>query len=183
MRWRVSAGYFVAVIYLILAAPTLNSILWGGIVSAIGLAIRGAASGYLRKYETLATTGPYARTRNPLYFGSSFLAAGFAIAGRSWWAGSIVVLYFAIFYAAVMRNEENDLRARFGKMFDQYAAQVPLFLPRLSNGAVQIPKNHGTDGFSWRQYGLNREYKALLGTLGGLGILLLRMWLRMRLGP
>ena len=183
MRWRVRAGYFVAVVFLILAAPTPHSILWGGIVAAIGLAIRGAAAGYLRKYAELATTGPYAHTRNPLYLGSAFLAGGFAVAGHSWWAGAIIVLYFAIFYAAVMRNEENDLRARFGEVFDQYAAEVPLFFPRIAAGTAQaLPEGRRTEGFCWPQYRRNREYKALLGALGGLGILWLRMWLRMRLG-
>ena len=142
MRWRVRVGYPVAVIFWLLAAPTPGSILLGAIVAAIGLFIRGAASGYLRKYEELCTTGPYARTRNPLYFGSAILAAGFVVAGRSWWGGAIVAIYFALFYYAVMRNEESDLRARYGAAFNEYAARVPLFFPRLSNwppGARECP--------------------------------------------
>ncbi|MGH9689932.1 MAG: methyltransferase family protein [Candidatus Acidiferrales bacterium] len=184
MRCRVRAGYFVAVIYWILAAPTPRSILWGGVIAAVGLLVRAAASGHLRKYEELATTGPYGRTRNPLYFGSAFLAAGFIVAGHSWWAGVAVVVYFAVFYTAVMRNEENDLRARYGAAFDAYASRVPLFFPRL---ATRIPQE-STMGdqppkeFSWAQYRRNREYKALVGTLAALGIVWLRMWLRMRFG-
>ena len=129
MRWRVRTGYPVAVVYLALANPQPRSILIGAVVVAIGLLIRGASSGYLRKDGELATSGPYALTRNPLYLGSAFLAAGFAIAGGSWWAGLLVVAYFAIFYYAVMRNEEQDLRRRFGAAFDEYAARVPLFFP------------------------------------------------------
>ena len=91
MRWRVRTGYPVAVVYLVLADPKPRGILIGAVVAAIGLLIRGASSGHLRKDRELATSGPYAHTRNPLYLGSAFLAAGFAIAGGSWWAGLLVV--------------------------------------------------------------------------------------------
>ena len=178
MRWRVRVGYPVAVIYLLLAAPTLASILVGGVIAFVGLIIRGAASGHLRKYEELVTSGPYARTRNPLYFGSAFLAAGFALAGHSWWAAGIVIGYFALFYSAVMRNEERDLRARYGAAFDEYAAHVPLFFPRITTAREVASRK----AFSWPQYRRNREYQALLGTILGLGVVCLRMWIRRRFG-
>ena len=189
MRWRVRVGYPVAVGFWLLAAPSPRSIAIGAAISAIGLFIRAAASGYLRKYEELATTGPYARTRNPLYFGSAILAAGFCVAGHSWIAGTLVALYFGLFYYAVMRNEESDLRVRYGSAFDAYAARVPLFFPRIfvsersttpavSAAAVSAPAKN----FSWPQYRRNREYQALIGTLAGIAILWLRMWLRTRFG-
>jgi hypothetical protein len=184
MRWRVRAGYPVGIIYWLLAAPTPRSILIGGIVAACGLLIRGASSGHLRKDQALATTGPYARTRNPLYLGSAFLAAGFAVAGRSWWAGLLVAAYFAVFYYAVMHNEEEDLRKRFGAAFDEYAARVPLFFPRLAGKGGQAPSAAALPAreFSWAQYRRNREYQAFVGTIAGLGILWLRMWIHARLG-
>ncbi len=182
MRWRVRTGYPVAVIYLVLANPKLRWILIGAVVAAIGLLIRGASSGHLRKDRELATSGPYACTRNPLYLGSAFLAAGFAIAGGSWWAGLLVVTYFGIFYYAVMRNEEQDLHRRFGAAFDAYAARVPLFFPWFvaANGASSDGET--SQQFSWAQYRRNREYKALIGTIAGVGVLFLRMWIRRRFG-
>ena len=189
MRWRVRVGYPVAVIYWLLAAPTPVSILAGAMVAAVGLVIRGAASGHLRKYEELCTTGPYARTRNPLYLGSALLAAGFMVAGRSWWGGALVGVYFAAFYYAVMRNEESDLRARYGQAFEEYAARVPLFFPgvrgftlRPAANATATPAARRVTAFSWGQYKRNREYQAFIGTLAGIGVVWLRMWLRARLG-
>jgi protein-S-isoprenylcysteine O-methyltransferase Ste14 len=183
VRWRVRLGYPLALVFWLLATSTPRSILVGGIVAAFGLFIRGAAAGYLRKDQDLATTGPYAYMRNPLYLGSAFLAAGFVVAGRSWWAGALVAAYFAIFYYAVMRNEEEDLRARFGAAFDQYAARVPLFFPSWVSSRVNA-KNAGNRGekFSWAQYRRNHEYRALLGAMAGLAALGLRLWLRLRLG-
>jgi protein-S-isoprenylcysteine O-methyltransferase Ste14 len=183
MRWRVRIGYPVAVLYWLLADPTRHWIAIGASVAALGLLVRAIASGHLRKDRELAVTGPYARTRNPLYLGSAFLAAGFAIAGHSWWAGGLIIIYFAVFYYAVMRNEEEDLRLRFGMAFDQYAARVPLFLPKFFGAGYSLaPGAPEEPAFSWPQYRRNREYRALLGTIGGLAIVWLRMWLRQRYG-
>lgn len=182
-RWRVRLGYPIALIYWLLAVPDSDSILFGALIAAFGLLIRTMASGHLRKDEALATSGPYAYTRNPLYLGSAFLAAGFIVAGRSWVAGGIVAVYFAIFYYAVMRSEERDVRERFGAAFDEYARRVPLFFPRLTRaesalqGEAQPPSV-----FSWAQYARNREYQALLGTIAGLAAIWLRMWFRALFG-
>ena len=184
MRWRVRAGYLVGVLYWLLARPTPHSIVYGAILAGLGLLIRGIASGHLRKDRELAVTGPYACTRNPLYLGSALLAAGFIVAGHSWIAGLLVAAYFGIFYYAVMRNEEEDLRARFGAAFEQYAARVPLFFPRAPQGPVEATNSasESNGNFSMAQYLRNREYKALIGTAVGLGIMWLRMWLRARTG-
>jgi protein-S-isoprenylcysteine O-methyltransferase Ste14 len=184
MRWRVRTGYPVGVVYWLLAAPTPCSILICAAISAVGLFIRGAAAGHLRKDQTLATTGPYARTRNPLYFGSAFIAAGFAVAGRSWWAAALVAAYFAIFYSAVMRNEADDLRKRFGAAFDDYAARVPLFFPRIAveRGPAPSAELQPEQRFSWALYQTNRESRALIGTIAGLALLCVRMWLRAKFG-
>jgi protein-S-isoprenylcysteine O-methyltransferase Ste14 len=182
-RWRVRAGYPVAVVYLLLAAPQRRWIVIGGIIAAFGLIIRAGASGHLRKDQELATTGPYARTRNPLYLGSSLLAAGFAIAGHSWWAGFVVLSYFTVFYYAVIRCEEEDLRKLFGLAFEEYAARVPLFFPAFGDTEGESSsRSPDSSGFSWMQYGRNREYQALIGTLAGIGIVWLRMWIRTRFG-
>jgi protein-S-isoprenylcysteine O-methyltransferase Ste14 len=183
MRWRVRAGYPVAVAYWLLASPTPHSILYGSIVAALGLIVRSLASGHLRKDRELATSGPYACTRNPLYLGSALLAAGFIMAGHSWGAGSLVAAYFSVFYYAVMRNEEEDLRARFGTTFDEYSTHVPLFFPRAPAGeTTETSGSHSNAKFSWRQYLTNREYKASIGAIAGMGVVCLRMWVRARWG-
>ena len=179
MRWRVRVGYPVAILYLFLAFPTLRSIAWGAALAGVGLLIRAAAAGHLRKDRELAITGPYARTRNPLYLGSAFLALGFAVAGHSWWAGGLVMVYFGVFYYAVIKNEEADLHIRFGPIFGAYAQSVPLFFPSFWGKTYAAPSLPG-QLFSWDQYLRNREYRALIGTIGALGVLFLRMWVTRR---
>jgi protein-S-isoprenylcysteine O-methyltransferase Ste14 len=182
MRWRVRIGYPVAVLYWLLATPTRPWIAIGAAVAALGLLVRAAASGELRKNQELATSGIYSRTRNPLYLGSAILAVGFIIAGHSLWAGLLVALYFSVFYYAVMRNEEDDLRAKFGVAFQQYSSSVPLFFPSLFSAGKRPAEGEHQKTFSWQQFRRNREYKALVGTIGALAIVWLRMWLRGRYG-
>lgn len=161
-RWRVRLGYLLAILALWLARPTLRSIVLGAPVGLVGLAIRAYAAGYLHKQEVLTVTGPYARTRNPLYFGSSILTAGAALAMNSWWVAGLLFVYFALVYSMVMRREEMELRKQHPERFDEYAKEVPLFFPRLVAGKRAKAKNAG---FSWSQYKKNHEYQASLGFL------------------
>jgi hypothetical protein len=181
-RWRVRAGYPVAACFLALAWPTIATLAAGAAVAALGLFVRAAAAGHLHKHEQLATRGPYAFTRNPLYLGSAVLAAGFAVAGASWIAAALVAAYFAVFYPAAMRREEDELRARYGAAFEEYSRRVPRFWPRLSPSApapAAGTASSATDEFSWRQFGRNREYQAAIGTIIGLAVLAAKMfWLR-----
>jgi len=171
-RWRVRTGYPVALVCFWLAWPTPRTLAAGAGIAALGLVLRAAAAGHLRKHEQLSTSGAYAYTRNPLYLGSALLAAGFAVAGRSWIVAAILAAYFALFYPVVMRREEHELRAAYGAAFDAYAACVPLFLPRPTPGVTSALR------FSWPVYRRNREYQALVGFLAGVVLLCLRMYAR-----
>jgi protein-S-isoprenylcysteine O-methyltransferase Ste14 len=175
-RWRVRLGYPLAPVYLWLALPTLKSLAWGSAIALLGLLLRAAAAGHLHKQEELTVSGPYAWTRNPLYFGSFLLVIGFAVASHSWVAAALIVGYYAIFYPAVMRREEDELQRKHGEAFDKYAARVPLFFPRAPRRSGEAPVGAaGGQLFSWDQYGRNREYQAALGFMVGVMLLVARM--------
>jgi len=170
-RIRVPLGFVFAVLFLWLAKPTVKSVLVGASLIIPGLVIRALASGHLQKNEQLATGGPYAHTRNPLYLGSLILAVGFAVTARSWWiAAGIVLIFFAI-YVPVIRAEEAFLRERFPQ-FEDYAREVPILLPRLS--AVGKPGG----GFSWDLYWKHREYNAALGSAAMIAALIAKVLTR-----
>lgn len=170
-RVRVPLGFAFAVLYLWLAKPTPKSLLIGAGLIIPGLLIRALASGHLQKNEQLATGGPYAYTRNPLYLGSLILAIGFALASRSWWIVLGIILLFFVIYVPVIRGEEVFLRQRFPD-FDEYAHQVPVLLPRVS----RFGKRSGS--FSWDLYWKHREYNAILGSALIMAVLLAKMfWL------
>ncbi|HXF13123.1 MAG TPA: isoprenylcysteine carboxylmethyltransferase family protein [Terriglobales bacterium] len=171
-RIRVPFGFLFAAAYIWLAQPTLISIVIGTCIAFAGLCIRGLASGHVSKNEVLATSGPYAHTRNPLYLGSIILATGFLIAAENWWLPLIAAAMLVAIYVPVIRAEEAFLRARFSE-FDDYAAQVPRLFPR-----VRSYQNR-PGSFSWHLYWKHREYNAALGA--GLMIIALvakSMWFR-----
>jgi len=161
-RWRVRLGYPLAIVVLLLAHPEARSIVVGGLLGAVGLLIRALAAGHLHKQDMLTVSGPYAHTRNPLYFGSAILTLGAALAMNSWIAAALLCGYFALFYSVVMRREEGELRFHHGVKFEEYAKAVPLFFPRLT--AANLGQGAAAS-FSFAQYKKNREYRAAVGFL------------------
>jgi protein-S-isoprenylcysteine O-methyltransferase Ste14 len=167
-RIRVPLGFGFAILYLWLAKPSLKSVFIGAGLVIPGLMIRALASGHLQKNEQLATGGPYAYTRNPLYLGSLILSLGFALAARSWWIAAGIVLLFFVIYLPVIRAEEAFLRERFPQ-FDEYAREVPGLFPRVSG----FGKRSGS--FSWSLYWKHREYNATLGSAAIMAALLAKL--------
>jgi protein-S-isoprenylcysteine O-methyltransferase Ste14 len=170
-RIRVPLGFAFAVLYFWLARPTWRSLALGALLIVPGLLIRALASGHVRKNEALATSGPYAYTRNPLYLGSLLMGIGFGIASRSWWvAVALVVMFFAI-YVPVIRGEEKFLREKFPD-FEEYAQRVPRMLPRVTSAFAKQP-----GGFSLELYMKHREWNASLGAVAILAVLIAKMHL------
>jgi hypothetical protein len=174
-RWRVRLGYPLAIVVMALARPSARSILAGGLVGLVGLLVRALAAGHLHKQEVLTVTGPYAYTRNPLYLGSAILALGAAIATWSWISAALLCAYFGLFYSIVMRREEHELHLLHGDVFDGYAKTVPLFFPRLAPAKIVACAG---GSFSLAQYKKNGEYRAAIGFLLLLGLLLVIRHLR-----
>jgi protein-S-isoprenylcysteine O-methyltransferase Ste14 len=173
-RMRVPLGFAFAAGYFWFASPTWPSIAAGAVCSIIGLAVRAVASGHIRKNSALATSGPYAYTRNPLYLGSVLMALGFVIAARNWWIGVAALIMFLVIYIPVIKAEEVYLRGIFPD-YEQYAANVPRMLPRLtayrtSNGADAV-----LGSFSRELYLKHREYNAALGSGLMIGALILKI--------
>jgi protein-S-isoprenylcysteine O-methyltransferase Ste14 len=128
-RIRVPLGFVFALLYLWLAKPSWRFLMLSLLLVVPGLVTRALASGHVRKNEALATSGPYAYTRNPLYLGSLMIGIGFALAARSWWVCVLLVVMFFAIYLPVIRDEEEFLRQKFPE-FDEYSRRVPRMFPR-----------------------------------------------------
>ena len=173
-RIRVPLGFVFAVVFLLLARPSAASLAWSLLFVLPGLALRGYASGYVKKNAELTTTGPYAWTRNPLYLGSLLMAFGFAAGARSPLLAALLVLLFALIYVPVIRGEEQYLRAHFTG-FDAYQKRVPRLLP------WRVPR-YGGQGeaaergqFTPALYRKHREYNASMGVAALYLALVLRL--------
>jgi protein-S-isoprenylcysteine O-methyltransferase Ste14 len=170
-RIRVPVGFAFAAVYVWLATPTKVSLIVGTLVMLPGLLLRGVASGYVQKNQQLTTGGPYAYTRNPLYLGSLMLGAGFAIAARSWWILGLMLFMFAAIYVPVIGGEERFLRQTF-PVYDDYARHVPRLWPRFTAYGSRQSE------YSSARYWKHREYRASLGCLAVLAILLFKLIFR-----
>ncbi|MBV8208066.1 MAG: isoprenylcysteine carboxylmethyltransferase family protein [Acidobacteria bacterium] len=176
-RIRVPLSFLFAAAYVWLAAPTALSLAVGMPVAALGLALRAAAAGHIRKDRELTTSGPYAYTRNPLYLGSLLLGLGFAMAARNpWIVIGLLALLLGIYWPLIIA-EERYLRAHFPG-YDQYAESVPRLLPRIVSRASKLPA--GGPEFSIGLYRHHREYRALIGAVLVCVILVVKMILRGR---
>ena len=171
-RWRVPAGFALGAAYAIFAEPTRPLLIVGSLIALAGLGIRAYAAGHIEKNRKLAVGGPYAYTRNPLYFGSLLIGLGLVVAGGRWVLALVFVVFFACFYGPVMGREAANLRSHFGRDYERYAAAVPLFLP------YRRPFRVSGERFEWERYRKNREYKAALGYLVGIVFLILKILLR-----
>lgn len=79
----------------------------------------------------LATTGPYAYVRHPIYVGmlGLLLATGLAI---SHWVAIVVALVFFLVGTIIrIQSEERLLREIFGDQFEEYFRRVPAIIPGL----------------------------------------------------
>ena len=140
----------------------------GSPIAIAGLLLRAWAAGHLAKDQQLATTGPYAYIRNPLYAGTLVIASGLVIASRSGSLGLIFGIVFLLVYLPAIELEEQHL----GEIFTDYQAyglRVRRFLPG------KKWRGH-TRRFSWALYRRNEEYKALIGFLLALAWLFWKCW-------
>jgi protein-S-isoprenylcysteine O-methyltransferase Ste14 len=170
-RIRVPLGFLFAVFFLLRAKPEWWSLAVGSLVALAGVWIRAISSGHVKKNEELATSGPYAYTRNPLYFGSIVIATGFALAALRWEIAAALLVMFAAIYIPVIRGEEQFLNQHFAS-YPDYCARVPRLFPRFAAGS------EGRSHFSRELYLKHREYNALLGTLAVIAVLVAKkIWM------
>jgi hypothetical protein len=155
-RLRVPLGFLCGAIALALARPTPASLAIGAGIAAIGEAVRVWASGHIDKGREVTRTGPYRFVRHPLYVGSAIMGAGFVAAARSLTVALLVSIYLLLTTLAAIRTEETALDARFGGEYSAYRA----------GQAAPVAR-----AFSLARVGSNREYRAIVGLVVGMGLL------------
>lgn len=149
----------------------------GFAVSATGQALRVLVVGlvYITRggqnrqpwANTLVEGGIFGHSRNPLYVANMLILLGLAIVHNGWVMYLVVLPLFAFTYVAIVRAEEQYLRARFGGAYDTYCARVPRWMPRLAGLGVTIRKG----SFNWLKV-LRKEYGTPFAWISGFVLLL-----------
>jgi protein-S-isoprenylcysteine O-methyltransferase Ste14 len=158
-RARVSLGFGSAAIVLWLAAPTRGTLIVGALIAVAGEALRFWAAGHINKSAEVTASGPYRWFAHPLYVGSALMGAGLAVASDRASVAVIIGVYLATTLTAAIRSEEAFLRDRFGDAYRQYR----------DRGAVDRSRR-----FSLARALANREYRALIGLVVALLLLLVK---------
>ena len=104
-----------------------------------GLALRawgaGSAGFHTRsgriEAPRLATAGPFAYVRNPIYLGSMLLGIGMSLLIGDPLAFVFTAIAFAILYFGIVPAEEEFLQNHFGAEYLRYREVVPRFIPHL----------------------------------------------------
>ena len=167
-RSRVSVSILLAIAAGWLAQPTVVNLALGLPIVLTGLALRAWAAGHLRKNQQLATSGPYAYVRNPLYIGSLLAGIGFGICSANAILFLAILVVFTAWFLPVVGEEEGHIRNILSG-YREYETRVPRFLPALR------PRYESPQRFDWGLYRANREYSALLGFVGFTAVLWIKL--------
>lgn len=131
-----------AIAYVLLAAPPAQMGGWYGEVSELlGFMLLVCATLWRiwcllfiagGKDGRLATQGPYAMVRNPLYVGNFLGVVGFGLAVEIPVLALGLGIAFLALYPAVVLREEARLAGIFGDEYRSYCARTPRWLPKPS---------------------------------------------------
>jgi len=142
LRYHEQSRQWFAVVFVLLVSllgsyePMLFIV--GGVIATIGEAVRMWASGYVMKNKELATTGPYAYVRHPLYVGNILLLVGFSIASTQWWAFVLMVALLWFYYPPTISYEDNKLRGIFGEEWEEWSKNIHALIPTFGAKAGSV---------------------------------------------
>jgi len=169
-RMAIAAGFAVAL--LLLADPRSRPVLVlpGAAACLVGLLLRIWGTGHLVKNKVLATGGPYAHVRHPLYVGTFLVVLGLGLMGGSDWVlfgllPAAVLVYLAYYAPKKERVESDRLHRRFGEEFERYRTAVRSYFPRFT----PYPERQGR--FSFGGVIANREYLITIAVLFGMAVI------------
>jgi len=139
----------------------------GAILLLFGVFFRSWAAGVIFKRKKLATVGPYALVRHPLYVGTFFIATGFIII-----LGDLVNIIVAaclvlFIYLPTIRKEEKINASKFEDEWTEYVNSVSFIGPK------KMPSRLFSN-WSFDQWKQNKEYKVVLTAITV--IIVLELW-------
>ena len=137
LRYHEASRQLLAVVLMVwfsvAADPAELPLTLGTPLIVAGTALRLFASGFISKNRELATDGPYALVRHPLYTGNIAIVSGFAIASGQWWAAAVALAFFWFYYPTAIEYEDRKLRNLFGDRWLGWARDVPTLMPSFRN--------------------------------------------------
>jgi len=131
-RFRQFLGIAFVVLVSAAGEPKEPFFVAGVALVILGIAMRLWASGHIRKNRVLATDGPYAYVRHPLYVGNITMGFGFALASGLWWSLPLFIGILLAFYPPAIRREDEKLHRRFKEEWEEWHRETRALVPRLT---------------------------------------------------
>ncbi len=127
----ISGSESVAIAASILAILAAVGSVWLIMAAVKTLGKEWSITARLVEGHNLATSGPYAYVRHPIYTGALGLLLATGLAISHWIALLAALVVFFIGTMIRIRLEEKLLRGAFGKQFDDYTHRVRAIIPGL----------------------------------------------------
>ena len=134
LRYHEASRQIFAIVLIILFSivgmPNSVALYFTGLcLIALGMYVRMWASGHVKKNKILATDGPYAYVRHPLYVGNILLLVGFCFASQWVWSVLLVVGLLWFYYPPAIEYEDRKLRAIFGEEWERWRLNTKALIP------------------------------------------------------
>ncbi len=126
---RQGIGLLLVAVCAHFAKPTSYMVLIGLTLAVLGQLFRIYAAGFIHKNKQLASTGPYALVRHPLYLGNFMILIGFALAAANLYVWIAVGLFFLIWYPAAIAYEDSKLERIFGDEWRNWSKNIRALIP------------------------------------------------------
>jgi protein-S-isoprenylcysteine O-methyltransferase Ste14 len=137
LRYHEIARQLLAVVLILLYTVTARTTPFlaavGLSLALAGTAFRLYASGFIVKNKELATNGPYALVRHPLYTGNILIIIGFSLANGMLWGLPLALVFFWFYYPTAIEYEDRKLHGIFKEQWEVWAQNVPALVPALGN--------------------------------------------------
>lgn len=98
-------------------------------IAAAGQIFRIYAAGFIHKNKQLATTGPYALVRHPLYLGNFLIMFGFTLASANLYVTLVVIVFWLIWYPAAIAYEDAKLERIFEDEWRAWSKNIRAVIP------------------------------------------------------
>ena len=144
--------------------------MWPGVLVALaGEFVQIWASAHLHKNVRIATSGPYAWVRNPMYVGRFLVGMGFVVLTWRWFLIAPYVVGFWAYAHARVLGEEARLQERFGDEYAKYRRTVRRWLPLPPRRPLSKAR------WSWAAVRRNHQLRVSAGVIAALAALKVRL--------
>jgi len=137
LRYHEVARQLLAVVLILVYTLTAADVPWlvaiGMPPALVGTLFRLYASGFIVKNKELASNGPYALVRHPLYTGNILIVFGFAVSSATLWAVPLALFFFWFYYPTAIEYEDRKLHRIFGQQWESWSSRTPALIPALGN--------------------------------------------------